>query len=650
MKTYEERTARIEEKAKTISKHKKRNIILSITSCSLAVVLALSLTLFVPYSVGGFNISAYEDSEYYEVIKQLAPLTYSEAQTTNNFTEWFGDISFSGYGTSAAPSDGGEVAGVQTYQEVTNNQTEGVIEGDLFKRSDEYVYYLNYTAENYEIMQDADGNKSKVLIPASLVIEVYNIGGEQTELVSEYTISYENGTSYSGYIYAAELFLSADCQTLTIIAPCYDTSAKLLYTSIITLDVSDVQSIEETNRVYVSGDYVSSRMTDESLLLVCNFSVKGNTDFSDEAQFLPQTGALDDLTTLPLENIVLPDSATTAAYTIICLLDPDTLAVTDCEALLSYSDEVYVSSQNAYVTRSYTVTREETFESVSGYAIVDYLYTEIVRINYTDGLTVENTASVMGTVNDRYSLDEYGGVLRVFTTTSYGTIEITYTTTDDNVSSDSVPTYLTTANLYCLDIDDMSVIAGVEGFCPEGEKVMSARFDGETAYACTAAVYVEITEDPVYQFNLSDYGNITYTDTGTIPGYSLSLVTFTDGTLLGIGYGDWLDSIKISLYREEGSEVVSVAEYTKENASFSTDFKSYFIDAENGLIGLGLCYYDDSDGYFIGYLLLRYDGYNLVTVAEIELNDSDYGRMRADYIDGYLYLFAANGSQTVYIG
>ena len=80
------------------------------------------------------------------------------------------------------------------------------------------------------------------------------------------------------------------------------------------------------------------------------------------------------------------------------------------------------------------------------------------------------------------------------------------------------------------------------------------RFDGTDAYVCTA---VQLT-DPVFFFDLSDMDNITYKETGTIEGFSTSLVNFGNGYLLGIGTGNVWGSLKIEIYEESATGVVSV--------------------------------------------------------------------------------------------
>ncbi len=667
MRTYEERTERILEKAKQIKK-KRRTAAIAVTSCALGLILACNLVLFIPYQTGGVDISVYKDSEYYPVIESLSKLTYNSATKTNNFEKLINSFSAKGNVDSVAdpPNMSGNESssynGSSSYKEVTNNQTEGVIEGDLFKRSGDTLYYLDYTPADYEVYIDCTGGtetKVEVYREATLVLKLYSIAGEQSQNVATFEIKPEEGTIFSGYETEREMFLSEDCKTLTILTPSYHTESKLLYTALVSLDVSNPENICETNRVYVSGQYVSSRLINDDFLLVSNFTVKNGTDFSDEAQFVPQIGTLGQTESLPIGSIVLPDSATRAGYTVICSLNSQTLAVNDSVAFLSYSDEVYVSQNNLFVTREiikeYDATEDPfaTEEDVRHQLYYTYPTTEIVCVAYKEGaLTPAGSVAVNGTVNDRFSLDEYENVLRVFTTTEFYSSGYTYITATE---ADPYSEFLkSSANLYCIDLSSFEVIASVENFAPRGESVKSARFDKDAAYVCTAEVIygpviIDI-DDPVFAFDLSDYSKIAYTDTGTIPGYSLSLYKFTDDILLGIGYGDDFQTLKIELYRETGNEVVPVEKLELQNAIFSEQFKAYFIDRENQLIGLGASYYDEESGKFInGYLLLQFDGETL-TKKFFELENSSYDDMRATFIDGYLYLLGYNLFEAVAIG
>ncbi len=660
LKTYKERTERILEKAKQIKK-KRRTAAIAVTSCALGLILACNLVLFIPYQTGGVDISVYKDSEYYPVIESLSKLTYNSATKTSNFEKLIDSFSAKGDVNSEAASPNMSENESSSYEEVTNNQTEGVIEGDLFKRSGDTLYYLDYTPADYEVYIDCTGGtetKVEVYREATLVLKLYSIAGEQSQNVATFEIKPEEGTIFSGYETEREMFLSEDCKTLTILTPSYHTESKLLYTALVSLDVSNPENICETNRVYVSGQYVSSRFVNGDFLLISNFTVKSGTDFSDEAQFVPQIGSYGDMKSLPIGDIVLPDSATRAGYTVICSLNGETLEAVDSVAFLSYSDEVYVSQNNLFVTREiikeYDATEDPfaTEEDVRHQLYYTYPTTEIVCVAYKEGaLTPAGSVAVNGTVNDRFSLDEYENVLRVFTTTEFYSSGYTYITATE---ADPYSEFLkSSANLYCIDLSSFEVIASVENFAPRGESVKSARFDKDAAYVCTAEVvysyFVEI-EDPVFAFDLSDYNRITYTDTGTIPGYSLSLVTFTDNTLLGIGYGDDFQTLKIELYRETESEVASIAKFERTPAKFSNQFKAYFIDRINGFIGLGASYYDEQSlSWPYGYLLLHFDGDSL-SAEMITLDNAAFDDMRATFIDGYLYIVGHNLFEVVKIG
>lgn len=591
MKTYNERTQDILQKAEAGKAKKMKTVKLtSIIASVCAVVLAFNLFMFVPYQTEGVNIDRYKTSEYYTVIKKVNDLTYGEVRKESNFQrltkslkEFFGSFT-KGAGAEAPDGAAGApptITESPSYEEVTNNQTNGVIEGDLFKRSSEYAYYLDYGYAEYRLY-------------------VYPFDGTDTVKVAEFIISEKDNMSFAGYHNGREMFLSKDCSTVTVISPCYNRDSNILYTAVISIDVSDINNIKEINRTYISGSYVSSRIIDGELLLVSNFRVS-YPDFSDKTQYLPHTGRPDGFTPLPVEDIICPDNASSANYTVVCSLNEKTLSINDCEAFMSFSDEVYVSENNLFVTRSYYYAR-----TVS----------QIYCLAYGGGkLDVKGECEVDGTIINRYCMDEYEGVLRVFTDVNYVT-----------------PVSYKGANLYCIDLQNFDTVASVEQFTPNGESVRSARFDKDTAYVCTAVV----NTDPVFAFDLSDYSDIKYKDTGTIPGYSISLMKFKDDTLLGIGYGDWVGDLKIELYRESESSVESVAIYHSVNTYFSTQFKAYFIDAQKGLIGLGI-----EKSNFAGYILLRFDGYNLVEVASAELREP-YDYMRACTVDGYMYIYCQN--------
>lgn len=620
MKTYSERTQSILAKQKKLKN--KRNIA---TASIGGLALVFFLTLFIPYDKSLPSVDKYANSPYYAVIEKLNTLTHVPKEYDSPFEEYiaaplksFFDFEFimmGGAVGSAPQSDmmmNGSSDGNAKYEEVTDNQVAGVIEGDIFKRSDKYIYYLS------------SGNLS-----------VYSIEGKDSKKVGEYSIKSKDGYNVA-YYYGedSEMFLSNDCNTIYILTSAYKKDKEEKYVTLLTLDVSDPTKIAEKKRLYFSGNYETSRLCDNTLLLVANYRVNGGVQYNKPKEYIPQYGTSKNMTCIPAEDIIVPEDANNTRFTTLYMIDTTTLELQSSKALLSYAEEVYVSEDTIYTTHQkqvktikYCITRIEQM-------------TDITAISYADNkLTQTGTVTVAGYVENQYSLDEYEGILRVVTTTDINK----YREQEEAINHDNGPTYTsmspiadrevgTNASLYCIDLDTWKVVSSVEGFAPPNEIVRSVRFDKDKAYVCTS---IEL-QDPVFAFDLSDLSNITYKDTGTISGYSLSLVDFGD-YLLGIGYGDSMDNLKLEVYEETSDGVVSVASYEVAYCRFSTEYKSYFIDRENMRIGIAIENYDYEDESPCRYRLIQFDGYSLIRLLNTPYA-GDLDEARAVYIDGYLYI------------
>lgn len=609
MKTSTERTKDILARADAEKARRKKRIKLtSVLAAGLSLVLALNLVLFVPYNTAMPDLSAYRGSEYYSLMQQINQLTYRPPQYKNNFEAWFGDL-FSGKGDDMAEAPG-NAGDDSAYSEVTDNQVQGVIEGDRFKRAGDTVFYLQGNTDGY-------------------TLRAYSLAGADSEPAGTMHIGEREDTYYySSYTERAEIYLSEDGDTVTLFTPVsvWNGKTSIVYTEIVGIDVSDPANMRETGRRYVSGNYVTSRSVEGDFLLISEFAVYSNPDFSDEAQYLPQAGELGDMENLPVDDIIRPDVATAARYTIVTRLN-ESAEIEDCLAFFSYTDEVYVSQNNVFVTRGY-YNGEETVNGENVSYTVRESRTEISAVAYAGGeLTLLGSADIPGTVKDQYSMDERDGTLRVVTT-------LYRYFPESSGDASLLPPYGQNAGVYVISLSDFTVLGSLEWFAPEDEQVMSVRFEKEenAVWVCTA---IEIT-DPVFKIDLSDPKNITYIRTEDIDGYSTSLVDFTDGTLLGIGYGTW-DSLKIEVYAEDGDSVRSLDAYEVKDASFASEYKAYLIDRENALVGLHVSPYN-GENY---YLLLHFDGYELVELAKEPLASDLPDLTRAAVADNWLYIFTA---------
>ncbi len=598
-----------------------------IVAASLAACFVLlTCVLFIPYPTTPPSVKKYENSEYYDIICKLNDANFDPPRQKNRFqsltrsVEQTLDDMFLAKGSNAM--DYAPTAGAPVYAETTDNQVAGVIEADLVKRSDKHIYYLNGST-----------------------LYVHSVEGEGSKLISKYNIDTE-GIRY-GYYDRWELYLSADCTTVTVIAPCTVKTDKFVsHVSVISLDVTDPVNITEKGRASVSGGLISSRLVNGKLLLITEFYA-GDADFSDESTFIPQIDTGEGKFSIPVDDIVSPDKLTSSRYTVVCRFDNETLALEDQTALLSYSDAVYVSRDNVFAVRRFN--EKTAFEDIT----FSLMMTEISAVSYSgEKFAPLGNVTVEGYIKDQYSLDEYNGMLRVVTTTSNSYISNSTRTNAfglvETVSkpSESPVTLGTSASLYVVDLADFTVAAQKNYFAPAGETVRSVRFDGTAAYVCTA---IEQT-DPVFFFDLTDIKDIKVKDTGTISGFSTSLVNMGNGFLLGIGQGESWNSVKIEVYEEAPDGVRSVCVYEKKGASYADDYKAYLIDREKGLVGLGINFEYEAGEYFYDerdrYVLLHFNGYDIVPVVNTVL-EGDNTKKRGILIDEYLYLLSESGEMKV---
>ena len=586
MKTYEQRNRDI--RLKVLKKKQRRQTIR--TAVILGCVAAIALVLFLPINHQPPSVRQYAKSEYYDVIRAINRAGYQKPHYDTLFEKYFVDarkdvdynegtmgVPMPDAGLNGSGSYAPEGVPGESYEEVTDNQVEGVIEGDLIKRSDKYIYYLRGDT-----------------------LAVYTIAGGESSQCGSYPVQVANRVHLAGS--GREMYLSEDCSTVTLIFTGYGdiftSGKKESFLCVIDLDVTDPGNIREVSRVYLTGAYLSSRLVDGKLLLMSEFYVPANCDYSRPETFLPQIGMPRDMHCIDADDIIIPEEMTEQRYTVVTMLDQKELTVTDTAAFFGCSAKLYVSKNHIFATCAYIAKASEHM-------------TEVSCVAYSpEGFTHKGSARLSGTVKNQYSMDEYEGMLRIVTSTTKKGVR--------------------NADLTCLRLTDWKVLAKVESFAPNGETVESVRFDGCFAYVCTAEVVM--MTDPVYFFDLSDLDNITWKDTGTIDGYSSSLVNFGD-FLLGIGYGV-RRSLKIEVYEETADGVASVAVYEPSGLCFfAEDYKSYLVDRENGLVGLGIQYNGESS-----YVLLHFDGYGLRELVKLPM-EGYLADMRAVFIDGWLYVF-----------
>ena len=233
----------------------------------LAVIIALSLYLFIPFAPVTSDLSDYRDSAYFPLIEGIEDyrLQFLQPKYKNNFQSIAaavaGLFTFKGaLGGDMAPSPENNMSGNGSYVENTDNQVDGVIEGDLMKMTDKYIF--RYTGSH---------------------LYVFSIAKEQSELVGLFEVP----TFQAEYRASGEMYLSSDGNTITIMKQIFDNSSKA-GVGIISIDVSDIKNIRLRGMMSIDGEYNTSRMVDGRLLLVTNYRFNRNgVDYNDPETFVP---------------------------------------------------------------------------------------------------------------------------------------------------------------------------------------------------------------------------------------------------------------------------------------------------------------------------------------------------------------------------
>ncbi len=601
------------EEAKPGKGRRKNYWLPTLAAClALLLVAGSAVALFLPWGTPSVDVeladpsvSMQEGGQYDPVIKMLSSIDYDV-----RFVDFAVDEN-EGMMPTTTPFDAKlEASNLDLQYEITDHQVKGVLEADRIKRTGSHIFYL-------------DGSK----------LRVYTIAGEMTAQVGSFDLG-KVCTAPETLVKQWELYLSPDGSTVMVMVSCLD-AGRNRSTRLICLDVSDPENITMTRQIALSGAYLSSRVTEDGILVFTNLRMDGQKmDFQKEETYLPQVDMGNGPESIPGDQILLPKNLSAeyllcgddkyaygSQYLVILQLDAETLDLVSSAALLGWSDTLYVGTDRLVAARGY----QQTPKGYDGEHQVTM--SELASIRYSDaGLEIQGTADVVGEVKDQYSMDVYDGVIRVVTTTR-GSV------TEKNDLFRYLSFMETSANLYCIDGETLEVISSVEQFAPIGETVRSVRFQGSEAYVCTA---VEVT-DPVFFFDLSDVEHITYKETEKIAGYSNSLVDFGKGYLLGMGVGADGSSVKVELYTEGAEKVEPVCAFEEADMLAAANYKSYYIDRENRLFGFGVWDYN-SDPFETKYLVLLFDGYDLIPLLEEPLQGvPDF--MRGVYIDGYYYMF-----------
>ena len=451
----------------------------------------------------------------------------------------------------------------------TNNQVDGIEEGDISVTDGKYLYTLS---DNRVVIIDAKGLQVVKHITGVKNAYPTNLMLHDKMLIITYTdyVELQTGRYYDG-------------KSIT----------KLAF-----YDVSDAKNPKLIREVGQDGNMINVRKSGNHLYLV--------TSNTPNYWILPEVPTIElrpatfdngEEKLLPFDKIrVLPESID-PSYIIVSAIDVSNVAnaIWTTESFLGNSGQLYMSQNAIYIASmnygwlSITSSTEET-SLVDGNSVAlpsTENETTIYKINIDKTkISMVAEGKVKGSILNQYSMDEHNGHFRIATTegNSWGS----------NADSKN--------HLFILDSNLKQV--GAVNDLAKGERIYSARFMGDKAYLVTFK-----ETDPLFVIDTSNPKSPKVLGELKIPGFSNYLHPIDENHLLGIGYETNVEMVegakepivttggmKLSLFDitnfnnpKEQQAVVIGGRGTYSSVLY--DYKAFFRDPRNDLYGFPVSIY-----------------------------------------------------------
>jgi len=376
-------------------------------------------------------------------------------------------------------------------ESTTNNQVEGVEEGDIVVVKDGFIY----TAKDQSITVVNAKDPKNLKMATSIKLK-------HSQYISKLAL-YDNLLIAIGDQYIEK------AGTAMVTASIYD--------------ISNPSNPKHVRDVGQEGFLQDIRITNDTLYLIGNMypnywmlQEDNKTDLKPKT-FDSMAGT--EYQSLPLEKISILPNTMDGTYSLITAVDLKNGAKTtaNTKGYLGGSSGLYMSEKALYLT---TPMYESSIDVSSEKRVMDMIWlprsadTQIFKWN-VDGTTLNFVGSteVKGTVLNQYSMDEYKGNFRIFTT-------------EGNTWNEKSTSY---NHLFILD-EHLKPLGAVKDMAP-GEKIYSARFMGEKAYVVT---FKQV--DPLFVIDVANPKKPAVLGELKIPGFSNYLHPLDDTHLIGIGY------------------------------------------------------------------------------------------------------------------
>lgn len=448
------------------------------------------------------HVTSVEDLKtYFETVLNFENERYAE-----RFMETFSSSKEESATMDSSANSGG------SRHSTTNNQVEGIEEGDIVVTDGRYIYSI---AENQLVITDASNpNNMKVVTKKAFKENAYatNLMLHGKLLVVTYE-SYEE-RPVKGQDYMHHMALS-----------------KFAF-----YNVSNAKDPQLVREIGQEGMLAGVRKSGNVLYMVTNTTPnywmlrdKVNVELRP---FVFDSKQENVAKPMPIEKITILPNSSEPNYTILSAIDLTDFAKNEVKttSYLGSSSQIYMSHNAIYVTApKYDYVKEQSANKLIADRMImmpSIIDTQIYKFSIQNtAIKMTAEATVKGTILNQFSMDEYDGYFRVATTegNAWG----------NNVNSKN--------HLFVLD-QNLHQVGSLTDLA-RGERIYSARFMGDKAYIVT---FKQV--DPLFVIDVANPANPKVLGELKIPGFSNYLHPLDDKHLIGIGYDT---QVRIDSYSKE---------------------------------------------------------------------------------------------------
>jgi inhibitor of cysteine peptidase len=515
------------------------------------------MTFAVTESLPAFD-SAKELTNYFKTIvkRQKARQHEESGLFRNSRTESSEDKAASGESTGAGHSE-------------TNNQVQGVDEGDIVKTDGTYIYQV----KNRELVISRAVPAGRMEVVSKIPFKE-NIDPRHIFLHRDKVVVIGDSWTHHVEPKAAEDMIRR---------PVQGSAFAMIY------DVADKDKPEFVRKVEVEGHYMTSRKIGDTVYFIANlypdyWMADKHSDIDLRPRVMDSESG-EEFTPIPLSRINYFPQSMQPNYTMIAALNiSDPKAKFNVQTYLGSGNGVYMSKKNLYLA----------VEKAGHPDRWDVSSTEVYKFGVKDShVTFKTSGNVTGRILNQFSMDEHEGYFRV-------------ATTDGEVWNEDRPS---SNALYILD-ENMKKTGEVTNL-PKGERIYSVRFMGDKAYIVT---FKQV--DPLFVIDTGDPERPKVLGELKIPGFSTYLHPVGENHLIGFGFDTKImddgksfngepritrNGMKISLFditdfnnpREADTEIIGGA---GTHSPLMEDHKALFHEPSRDLFGFPVSVYHDKEG------------------------------------------------------